>query len=432
MAVTTVTTTMAGAINYTVVTDTSADWASVANSTYFYDKTDKLVHYKNASGTILEVFSVSGLTYFTEAQNTTAPNATTPVDSLTSVSATTDADFAIIPKGNGAIIADIPDGAVTGGNKRGANAVDLQQVRLTNAAVASGAQSVISGGYYNTASGPQSSVGGGYQNTASGSQSRVGGGNQNSATSDFATVAGGTNNTAGGRCIVAGGASNSATAYASSLLGGFGNGSNGNYTTVGGGLGNTASNDYSIVIGGASNAATGAYSIAGGASCTANSLGSIALGTGANVNSVLNRNSFANYLAVAGDSQKSTFLFRMRTTTDTITNFTIDGTAASTANQIILANNSSFRFKGTIIAKQSGSSNTAAWDIDGLITRGASAGTTSLLISNVTLVQNTPAWGTPTLVADTGAGGLRIQIQGAAATNIQWVGNIETTEVIYA
>lgn len=38
MAVTTVTTTMAGAINYTVVTDTSADWAAVPNSTYFYDK----------------------------------------------------------------------------------------------------------------------------------------------------------------------------------------------------------------------------------------------------------------------------------------------------------------------------------------------------------------------------------------------------------
>ena len=33
---------MAGAINYTVVTDSSADWASVANSTYFYDKYDSL------------------------------------------------------------------------------------------------------------------------------------------------------------------------------------------------------------------------------------------------------------------------------------------------------------------------------------------------------------------------------------------------------
>lgn len=62
MAVTSVTTTMAGAINYTVVTDTSADWASVANSTYFYDKADKLVHYKDSAGTVQEIFSGSGIT----------------------------------------------------------------------------------------------------------------------------------------------------------------------------------------------------------------------------------------------------------------------------------------------------------------------------------------------------------------------------------
>jgi len=50
----------AGAINYTFTTDTSADWASVANSTYFYDKADKLVHFKNASGTVLEIFAAGG------------------------------------------------------------------------------------------------------------------------------------------------------------------------------------------------------------------------------------------------------------------------------------------------------------------------------------------------------------------------------------
>jgi hypothetical protein len=65
MAVTAVTTTMAGAVNYTFVTDSSADWTSVATSTYFYDKTDKLVHYKDATGTIIEIFSPYnyGMTY---------------------------------------------------------------------------------------------------------------------------------------------------------------------------------------------------------------------------------------------------------------------------------------------------------------------------------------------------------------------------------
>lgn len=56
MAVTSVTTTMAGAINYTVVTDTSADWSSVANSTYFYDKVTKLVYYKDANGVVQNTY----------------------------------------------------------------------------------------------------------------------------------------------------------------------------------------------------------------------------------------------------------------------------------------------------------------------------------------------------------------------------------------
>jgi len=117
MAVTVVTTTMAGAINYTHVTDTSADWPSVPNSTYFYDKADKLVHYKNSSGVVLEIFGISGLTYFTEAQSTAAPNATVPVDSLTAVSAATNTDIAIRPKGTGALTLAIPDSTATGGDK---------------------------------------------------------------------------------------------------------------------------------------------------------------------------------------------------------------------------------------------------------------------------------------------------------------------------
>ena len=44
-------------IPYTKVTDSSADWASISNNTYFYDKNDKLVHYKDSSGNILELFS---------------------------------------------------------------------------------------------------------------------------------------------------------------------------------------------------------------------------------------------------------------------------------------------------------------------------------------------------------------------------------------
>ena len=50
----------AAAINYTQITDTSADFTSVANSTYFYNKTDKIVRFKDATGTVLEIFAASG------------------------------------------------------------------------------------------------------------------------------------------------------------------------------------------------------------------------------------------------------------------------------------------------------------------------------------------------------------------------------------
>jgi len=45
-------------IQFTKVTDSSSDWTSVANDTYFYDKTDKIIYYKNPLGTILSIFSL--------------------------------------------------------------------------------------------------------------------------------------------------------------------------------------------------------------------------------------------------------------------------------------------------------------------------------------------------------------------------------------
>jgi len=59
MAVVAVIGTPAAGINYTFITDNSADFPSVANSTYFYNKADKLVRFKNATGIVLEVFSGS-------------------------------------------------------------------------------------------------------------------------------------------------------------------------------------------------------------------------------------------------------------------------------------------------------------------------------------------------------------------------------------
>ncbi len=44
-------------IQFTKVTDTSADWPSVANSTYFYDKATALTYFKTSTGSVLQPFS---------------------------------------------------------------------------------------------------------------------------------------------------------------------------------------------------------------------------------------------------------------------------------------------------------------------------------------------------------------------------------------
>jgi hypothetical protein len=47
-------------ITFTYITDSSADWSSVPNSTYFKDLTDGLIRYKNSSGVVQEIFSAEG------------------------------------------------------------------------------------------------------------------------------------------------------------------------------------------------------------------------------------------------------------------------------------------------------------------------------------------------------------------------------------
>src|SRR5574343_1075139 len=125
--------------------------------------------YLRGDGTWATV-AAGGLTNWTEAINTSAPNATTPVSSFIATNAASNVDAAFLPKGNGAILGNIPDNASTGGNKRGTYAVDLQLSRASAAQVASGSKSFLAGGERNSASGDWS-VAFGYACTASGAPS---------------------------------------------------------------------------------------------------------------------------------------------------------------------------------------------------------------------------------------------------------------------
>ena len=82
------------------------------------------------------------------------------------------------PKGSGALLAQLPDSAVAGGNLRGGNAVDLQMLRTAAAQVASGTAASIGGGQNNTAAGAAAAVQGGNGNSISGAYSWCPGGSQ--------------------------------------------------------------------------------------------------------------------------------------------------------------------------------------------------------------------------------------------------------------
>lgn len=145
--------------------------------------------------------SARGLTNLVEVLNTAAPNATVPVVGWTPNRIEANADLVLSPKGTGAIIAQVPDGTVTGGNKRGMGAVDLQMIRTAATQVASGNYSVALGGL-NIASGAYS-VALGQNNTASGSVSAALG-SGNIASGNYSVALGGSNTASGNYSVALG------------------------------------------------------------------------------------------------------------------------------------------------------------------------------------------------------------------------------------
>ena len=136
--------------------------------------------------------------------------------------------------------------------------------------------------------------------------------------------------------------------------------------------------------------------------------------------------------SAVGDAQAGVFVLRSDTADANPEALTTRNQAAGNTNQIILPNNSAYAFHGTIVARQQASQGTAsaAWKVEGLIRREGSAGTTVLVNSTTTALDNTPGWGMA-LSADTTNGGLKIEATGAASTNIRWVATINTSEVTY-
>ena len=232
----------------------------------------------------------------TGATNTASPNATVNVASLTAATSTANGDLALVPKGTGALLGQVPTGTTAGGNKRGAYAVDWVRLRTNTAQVASGDYSVISGGYDNKASASYSAVAGGQGNFATGNSSFVGGGidnlasnlgsgvaagRANTAIADYAVIGGGRDNIASGvESFVGGGELNTASATNGVVGGGLSNTASGQYATIAGGTSNTAASNYSSIGGGQSNSTTGIHSVVAGGQSNSASAASAAVGGG--------------------------------------------------------------------------------------------------------------------------------------------------------
>lgn len=139
-------------ITYTLPTTTPSSDGQVLSST--------------TDGVMSWIASATGLQNFTESVNASTPNETAPVAQLMANNEATDVDVALTPKGAGALTMQVADDDITGGNKRGAYAIDLQRERDDPALVASGEFSILIGGYNSAAVGDYS--------IAIGSNSRAG------------------------------------------------------------------------------------------------------------------------------------------------------------------------------------------------------------------------------------------------------------------
>lgn len=344
------------------------------------------------------------------AFNTTSPNNTVNVASLTSAVATTNGDIALVPKGTGAVLGQVPTGSVAGGDKRGTYSVDWQLQRNFAADVASGAYSVISGGFANRASGEYSVVVGGDTNVSSVLYATIGGGQNNTNSGLWATISGGAANTASNSfATVAGGASNQATSTSATVGGGSGNIASGAASTISGGSTHRANSNYAYISGGAYGTTRGIVGYHAFPACN------------------------APVTDDTGKSQKGLLVLGAITTSATSRVLRSDTATASTTNQLILPNNSAYFVEGTVIANVTGAGNTKSWQFTAQIKRGANAASTVLTGSTVTSPYGdagASSW-TVALSADTTNGGLAVTVTGQASTTIRWVCKLETTEVSY-
>lgn len=360
--------------NITTAAGDTADFISLGSGNW------RCTSYMRANGQALASSGGGGgsLAYLTEAKNVSAPNATIPAVSLSVSIAEANGDFALTPKGTGAILGQAPTNTAAGGNKRGTYATDLQRSRSANTQVASGNCSVLMGGDGNEVGGNYSVIGGGLGNWSPGGYGFIGSGDGNTNSSSYGVLGGGYRNSTGAD----------------------------GYATLGGGANNYASGSYTTITGGYYAATRGIYGAEAHAS---------------------------GRFGAQGDAQRERFIMRKATTDATSIAIAADGTAASSLNQVVMPDSSAYAFNGYVVARNNATGDCAKWLVDGLAKRGSGVATTAI-VGTPTVTKSfsdsgASAW-TLTATANTTLGCIAFTVTGVAATSIKWVADIQTVEVV--
>ncbi len=334
----------------------------------------------NGSGSVT-VTNSAPLSNFTAAISTAAPNDTVSAASLTATGAAASIDAVLNPKGTGAVLADVPDNTLSGGNKRGTNAVDLQTTRSNATQVASGQASVIAGGQAGTASGAFAVSGGGFSATASANYATAVGGSAPTASQTYALAIGGQANIASGQ--------------ASAAVGGRGNLANAGQSFVTG--------DYATARGvtGARTHASG-YGWSGG-------------GT------------------TGGTGQTGTYIMRRQTSDATPAIANVVATGSPTADRIVtLPDTATYTFDILVTARRTDAPDeSAGYRLVGVVDRQSGAATTALVgtVTKTVIAEDTAAWDVDVYI-DTTVGGFTVQVTGEVGKTIRWVAVINTAEVM--
>ena len=170
------------------------------------------------------------------------------------------------PKGTGALQAQQTDSTATGGNARGANAVDWQTNRGNANQVASAQFSTVSGGSSNRVSSYGGFVGGGESNLVS--------------SYDSVAVAGASNQATAGYSFVGGGLNNFATGSNSVSVGGYFNTASGFNGFVGGGERNSTTSSAAVTTQATTTVTSGSTAVTLSGSNAAIKVGQLINGTG--------------------------------------------------------------------------------------------------------------------------------------------------------